>query len=736
MSEHPAPIIIGTIAALFLAVLVLRKYLSWTRTSKIVYLVTLLGYFFSILLVYLMPVDVAVTTYESCLVQNNMTSDPTSHCTQPLTYLKPHTLFLLWNVIYWTTYVCTWALYPLMQSWALSGEFTVRAKVIDSLKQNAIFYGISVILCVVIFVVLWLILGPQKNYTIALNVMIIVSSMWGLFVLICLLGFGLVFVPRNLWHKANRDLSLKYLQYQLASYFENVEDAHYELTRTLRLVRKYDSTMKPDDVNRHYIDNILLSCPEDYHKVAKSEGELVYEHSDFVTLHARVKADFYKFNTVTILFNETFDTATRLQDTIAARNVSWTRRVDHSLARSRGGVFGSFLNTIEWLWSLVSPVVYRIFAVIAALLSVSLVFSEVVIVIPALKKFSLFAFMVHMLSHDPWMIQLVSFVAISYIAACAYTSLFRLNLFNYYQLLPHQGTDENSILFSAAYLSRLVAVICLNFLHVINFVDTPVKSPFLLAVRSDPIQNAMYQYFPFLLIFFVVATQFNLFNRLLSLCHVKSFQFSDDFDDEQIGEGQSIMRRETVARTRGGTTLMVIGQAKKSKGFFDRIFGGKDGDEEMIVDLDDDNASSGIQLDNSMDDMFDSPPDSTPKQSHEEEGVGKSIYSFFSSLTSRLDDGEAVGEGAFEKDSDEEDPFDSHRDVSSSIELPRAPPSFPELDLDLTDEIQFINDHTPSMRKEQKKSSGSKKKRFNWEESDSSDDESFLHKQYGDDAFT
>lgn len=48
-------------------------------------------------------------------------------------------------------------------------------------------------------------------------------------------------------------------------------------------------------------------------------------------------------------------------------------------------------------------------------------------------------------------LQLLSFLALSYLSICTYFTVFRLRIFNYYQLVPAHQSDENSLLFCAMY---------------------------------------------------------------------------------------------------------------------------------------------------------------------------------------------------------------------------------------------------------------------------------------------
>jgi len=127
---------------------------------------------------------------------------------------------------------------------------------------------------------------------------------------------------------------------------------------------------------------------------------------------------------------------------------------------------------------------WRVIAVICGLLSLALIWSEVIF--PFFPSFSIYAILVNFTVKNDILLELLVFVFVSYIGSCAYSSLFEIQigeiqfLGNYaiFKLLPHQRTDPNSILFSAAYLSRLVSSLALNFLHVINYNKKTPPSPF------------------------------------------------------------------------------------------------------------------------------------------------------------------------------------------------------------------------------------------------------------------
>ena len=49
------------------------------------------------------------------------------------------------------------------------------------------------------------------------------------------IGHGCVEIPRNLWHKSNNALQLRYLQYELAALDQSLADADAHLTKIMRV---------------------------------------------------------------------------------------------------------------------------------------------------------------------------------------------------------------------------------------------------------------------------------------------------------------------------------------------------------------------------------------------------------------------------------------------------------------------------------------------------------------------
>lgn len=61
------------------------------------------------------------------------------------------------------------------------------------------------------------------------------ANTYGLFLLIAMLGHGLVNVPRRLWRRSKRELNLKRYQFDIARFDANLFDSTEALKKTLKV---------------------------------------------------------------------------------------------------------------------------------------------------------------------------------------------------------------------------------------------------------------------------------------------------------------------------------------------------------------------------------------------------------------------------------------------------------------------------------------------------------------------
>jgi len=110
------------------------KRQPWYITSSVI-----LGWFLSFSLIYLIPIDITSTQKEEC------TDDSSTDCAELIVYLPENVRLALWRVIYWTNFFLIWLIYPVLQSYEESGEFTFLRKLKASIKENLIFYFVGLV---------------------------------------------------------------------------------------------------------------------------------------------------------------------------------------------------------------------------------------------------------------------------------------------------------------------------------------------------------------------------------------------------------------------------------------------------------------------------------------------------------------------------------------------------------------------------------------------------------------
>lgn len=99
-------------------------------------------------------------------------------------------LGLEYLVLYWLVYVLTWTVIPVLQEWEDAGDLESIDRLKRSLKINGYFYlvllGISIVALLIIF---FLGIGKDMGLIIFLKCL---ATMWGMLLLMILLGYSLV----------------------------------------------------------------------------------------------------------------------------------------------------------------------------------------------------------------------------------------------------------------------------------------------------------------------------------------------------------------------------------------------------------------------------------------------------------------------------------------------------------------------------------------------------------------
>lgn len=108
------------------------------------------------------------------------------------------------------------ALGVLLQEFYASGEFSFGARLCKSLKSNIKFYIVVVGLLAVF--IIWMMISKSWGFNKLFGFMIACANTYGMLLIVLMLGYGLVEVPRMFWHLSLPKERLVRLEFQYVTH--------------------------------------------------------------------------------------------------------------------------------------------------------------------------------------------------------------------------------------------------------------------------------------------------------------------------------------------------------------------------------------------------------------------------------------------------------------------------------------------------------------------------------------
>ena len=104
------------------------------------------------------------------------------------------------------------------------------------------------------------------------------SNTWGLFLLVLLLGYGLVAVPRSMWYRSNTSLHLKQTYFKLAKLHGEKCEAEENLEDILNEIKTIAEKIRYNHPLRNCVDIIVKKCPQSFRNSLRRNNE---DYSDY-----------------------------------------------------------------------------------------------------------------------------------------------------------------------------------------------------------------------------------------------------------------------------------------------------------------------------------------------------------------------------------------------------------------------------------------------------------------------
>ncbi|XP_023750686.2 uncharacterized protein LOC111899037 isoform X1 [Lactuca sativa] len=473
-----------------------------------------------------------------------------------------------WSWSYWSTFLLTWAVVPILQGYEDAGDFTVMERLKTSLQVNLLFY--LILASVGLFGLILLILLHENWRGGIIGFAMACSNTFGLVTGAFLLGFGLSEIPKGIWSKSDYVSRQKVLSHKVARAALKLDDAHQNLSNAIVAAQATSKQMSNRDPLRPYMDiidvtltNMLNEDPSFKPQGGRlGENDMDYDADEksMATLRrqlGRAKAEYYRCKSEYMNF---VLEALELEDTLKnfeRRNATGWKYIS-SYRPEREGKLGFCLDTIELVWRcILRKQLQKLLAIILGCLTAAILVAEATI-LPKGVDFSLFSFLINAAKTNGVLVQVVSFIPLMYMCVCTYYSLFKIGMLTFYSLTPSQ-TSSVSLLMICSQVARYAPPISYNFL---NLIRLPRNTNTVFEQRMGKIDDAVpffgenfNKVYPLIMVVYTIIVASNFFDRIMSYCgNWKIFRLRNESSDDVDGfdpSGLMILQKECSSITNG-----------------------------------------------------------------------------------------------------------------------------------------------------------------------------------------
>lgn len=449
-------------------------------------------------------------------------------------------ILLFWKATYWSTFILTWLLLPILQEFYRSGNFYKLARLRYSLKRNAKFQ--AMILLVSLCAAVYLVLETGLSFSNLKSMIIALSHIYALVLALWLMAHGLFAIPKNRWLEGNLMQNLNHHYLKVPKLVDSIEDTKLSFREEVLqvMVLKENFTNPAVDENLRFRDWILdlySMIPGDVIEAAGRQ----YTHSESRTISRSQISDsfmssltynfqqhLYKLLAHNSEYDKLLGQITRLQTLIDAKSTA--NQVERlQLMQNLGGFLPPnidyYVQCYGW------PTTARLLSVALFGLSFLILESEF-FHSTRLSLIDAMIFKFGLLKHS--LVQAIFTASIFlWMLFCSLNSLARLKIFNMYHLVPH-NSDPVSACFYASQIARLTIPLSYNFLTLFRSRESIFEEWYGKSIHLSGLFNSMNNWVPRLLLVPILLASFNIYEKIKSRLGITS-DFYDwaDFEDSE-----------------------------------------------------------------------------------------------------------------------------------------------------------------------------------------------------------
>lgn len=480
-------------------------------------------------IVFLVPLD---------YVQHNSDNDL-------LWFSLPNNVILyLWKSNYWTTFLLTWLMLPLLQEFFRSGQYKPYNRLIDAMKTNLRFQ--LVVLAVLIMAFIYLLLEVGLSFGHIKSMIIALSHIYALVLALWLMAHGLINIPRNKWNFGTIIGNLNHYYLQVPKLVDELEDCKIafkeDILKVLVLEKNFTRDLDDAFIYRDWILKLYNKIPEDLKELMELQflNDAPVINRNQLTNHYMTKlsgtfnANLHKLVAYESAFLKVFNEIILYEDlsNLTAGNPQFRiENVKSFLSPKARYIFYAHVN----------PVLNRIISIVLFVAAFIIIESELF----HSTRLSLINLIFTRINHN--LLQFITCcVVFCLMLVCALNSLTKLKVFNMYHLVPHHS-DKVSVCFYAMYIARLTIPLSYNFVTLFVSRKSIFEDWFGKSIHLTGLFNLMNNWIPRLILIPIILTLFNVYDKLkrrlgLSSDLYDSFGFDDiETQDEFAGNKRKDM---------------------------------------------------------------------------------------------------------------------------------------------------------------------------------------------------
>ena len=565
-------IILEAVISFILAVLIILSYVR-KGTNKLVILISLLSWFCDFYFVINLPYDICITNKQKRNVNLTEAEQKTSKIIK-----------INYQIAYWIIFFLAWVIIPLLKSYESSGEFTKWEKIKYAIRSNLILYGVVLFTCLLLFI--WACFKLAKE-TISFFFKNIYNFNYilGLSIMLLLLSYSLVKLPKFIYEKINYQKTIHYYEYtaknindKLSVVKIDLKEHGHQLLETIEDT-KIMQEMTDDKilVGSKAISNDNKSIVH-YQKYMKEKFDYLYQNSklfdieiksnSFGTKHEPIKDKKKLVQLINKIMKEEWDDL-RLQCQMQIIYSKWSTlksivilgRKNKMLSNSSYSKIGKdksekiiidkldesfvLLNNISslkvWYYHKIRRFLIFIITIFFLIFGGIIFISEISISLP--WNLSIFSLIISSVT-NVLILHIILFIQIIYLLGMSMYTLFRLKISGYFGMYAHNQTDSISLLYFSDNINRIIFPLCLNVIMMTNKGNDTSKT-ILESIFGINMQNKVFvfynNYSPLILILCVLINGFNIFLKLGKCFGIDNFYIESEKRDNDIEEGYNLL---------------------------------------------------------------------------------------------------------------------------------------------------------------------------------------------------